>query len=106
MPLAAGSANLPITIHPLAPSNKFSNILTGAIVTVTNPASCAVTIKDGPGGTPIPLVPVNTPIGVYSVDLFGMRSVGTGSIDTTANPGGWFATLGAGVSVVFVGRIS
>jgi len=60
------------------------------VVTVATAATSAVSIKDG--ATSIPVVPANTPIGVYTVDV-GAQS----------QNGAWSVTTAAGVSVIAVG---
>jgi hypothetical protein len=61
------------------------------IVTVGTSATGTVEIDDG-GGTNIPIVPANTPIGVYVVVL-NLRS----------RAGGWRITTGAGATVIATG---
>lgn len=63
-------------------------------VNVTTSATSNVAIKDGTD-TAITVVPANTPIGVYTVEL-GIRS----------RNGAWQITTGAGVAVVAVGQFS
>jgi hypothetical protein len=64
------------------------------VVTVTTSATAAVDIQDG-AGTAINIVPANTPIGVYTIEL---------GIDSAS--GGWSVTTGAGVTVLAVGDFS
>jgi hypothetical protein len=61
------------------------------IITVATAATSTVEIDDG-GGTNIPILAANTPIGVYRVEL-GLRS----------RAGGWRITTGAGASVIATG---
>jgi hypothetical protein len=68
------------------------------ICTVGTSASSNVSIKDGAAGAAIPILAVNTPIGVYTVPV-GLKAV-------TAANGGWRITTGAGVTVVAVGRFA
>lgn len=68
------------------------------IVTVNTAATSVAAIGDGPGGADIPLVPANTPIGVYTL-TFGPHGLRSGSA-------GWVATTGAGVSLLFVGELT
>lgn len=63
-------------------------------VNVTTSATGNVTIQDGTG-TVMTVVPANTPIGVYTVEL-GLR----------AQEGPWKVTTGAGASVIAVGQFS
>jgi len=60
------------------------------VVTVATAATGTVSIKDGT--TAIPIVPANTPIGVYTVEI-GAQS----------QHGAWSVTTGAGATVLAVG---
>lgn len=62
------------------------------IVVVATAATSAVSIKDG-SGSAISVVPANTPVGVYPLEL-----------DAISEDGGWKITTAAGVSVVAVGH--
>lgn len=63
-------------------------------VNVTTSATGNVQIKDGSNAA-ITVVPANTPIGVYTVEL-GLRS----------KQGAWQVTTGAGASVIAIGQFS
>lgn len=63
------------------------------IASVATAATSTVSIKDGSGGSSIPLVPANTPIGVYSLE-----------IDAISTTGAWHITTAAGVTVVAIGH--
>lgn len=78
-------------------SGVLGNYLKRIIVSVATSATSSVLLYDSSGATAIPLVPSNTPIGVYSIDL-DIRAVGT---TTTV---GFHVTTAAGVSVVCVGH--
>jgi hypothetical protein len=71
-----------------------NDFLARLIVNVTTSATGNVAIKDG-DDTALTLVPVNTPVGVYVVEV-GVRS----------RAGAWQVTTGAGASVVAVGQFS
>ncbi len=70
------------------------DLLTSLVVSVATPATSTVGIKDGSGSS-IPIVPANTPIGVYTV-----------TINAVSRVGGWSITTGAGVSVLASGRFT
>lgn len=72
-----------------------NDLLARLVVNVTTSATGTVGIKDGASGTLRTLVPANTPIGVYHVEI-GARSV----------DGGWRITTGAGASVFAVGQFT
>jgi hypothetical protein len=78
-------------------SGAKGNILSRLVVTVNTAATSAVSIKDG-NGSAIPILPANTPIGVYSVDI--------GAIAVAATTPGWKVTTGAGVSVLAIGKFN
>ena len=75
---------------------EIGDILQRLVVSVSTAATSAVSIKDSAGGSAVPIVPVNTPVGVYSVEL-GIAAKGSSGAQ------GWHITTGAGVSVVAVG---
>lgn len=83
------------TDQALGSTGAPGDILTGCIVQVTIAATSAVSIKDG-SGSAIPLVPANTPIGVYPIALFGIVALDQG----------WKATTAAGATVLFAGRFT
>jgi hypothetical protein len=64
-------------------------------IAVATAATSAVSIRDGKNGTLVTIVPANTPIGFYTANL---RRRASGS-----NPGGWYITTAAGVSVACSG---
>lgn len=78
----------------LGAAGALNDFLARLIVNVTTLATSALSIKDGTN-TAIVLVPANTPIGVYSIEL-GIRSV----------QGPWQVTTDAGVSAIAVGQFS
>lgn len=84
------------TDQVLGPTGKAGDILQLLVITVNTAATSAVSIKDGAGGAAIPIVPANTPIGVYSIWI-GARAV-------TQASGGWRVTTAAGVTVMAVGK--
>jgi hypothetical protein len=71
------------------------DVLARLVVAVATSATSAVSIKDG-NGSAIPVVPANTPIGVYTVEI--------GAIAKAATTPGWKVTTAAGVTVVAVGK--
>lgn len=82
------------TDQVMGPTGQIGDILEKLIITVATAATSTVSIKDGSGGSSIPIMAANTAIGVYTV-LLGARSV---------NAGGWRVTTGAGATVVAVGQ--
>jgi len=84
----AGSTN-----QVLGDTGAPNDFLARVVVSVTTAATSTASIKDGTAGSSIPLIPVNTPVGVYSIEL--------GILSSAA--GGWFATTGAGVSILAIG---
>lgn len=81
------------TAQVLGTTGSVGDFLSRLIVTVGTSATSAVTLLDG--ATSIPIVPANTPIGVYVVEV-GARSAS----------GPWKVTTAAGASVVAVGAFS
>lgn len=79
-------------------TGAIGDLLERLVVTVATAATGTVSIKDGSGGSSIPITAANTPIGVYTVEL-GMKA-------STAANGGWRVTTGAGATVVAVGRFT
>lgn len=75
-------------------TGSFGDYIARISVNVTTSATGNVQIKDG-AGTAITVVPVNTPIGVYTVEL-GIRS----------KDGPWQITTGAGASAIVIGQSS
>lgn len=88
----AGAATL---CSPSGSPSPKNNILCRLVVSVTTPATSTLSISTSTFG-PVAIVPVNTPIGVYSVEI-GIKD------GSTTSPG-WTVTCGAGVSAVAVGR--
>lgn len=82
------------TDQAIGASGAKGDLLERLVVSVATAATSAVSIKDG-GGSAISIVPANTPVGVYSVNIGAKSFVGA-----------WSVTTGAGVSVVAVGRFS
>ncbi len=82
------------TDQVLGPTGATGDILERLVVTVSTAASSTVSIKDG-SGSAIPILAVNTPVGVYEVPI-GARSTG----------GAWKVTTGAGASVLAVGSFT
>jgi hypothetical protein len=70
-------------------------LLQRLIITVATAATGTVAIADG-NGSDIPITAVNTPIGVYTVEL-GIRS-------NAATTPGWKITTGGGATVVGIGK--
>lgn len=83
------------TDQVLGGSGAAGDLLEQLIVTVATAASGTVSIKDGSGGSSIPITAANTPIGVYSVNI-GAKSLS----------GGWRVTTGAGATAVAVGNFT
>jgi hypothetical protein len=81
------------TAQVLGGTGAIGDYLHRIVVTVSTAATGTVTILDG--STSIAIVPANTTIGVYSIEL-NMRSA----------TGPWKVTTGAGASVVGVGIFS
>jgi hypothetical protein len=75
----------------LGTTGKAGDWLEALIITVGTSATSTVAIDDG-GGSDIPIMAANTPIGVYVVKL-QMRS----------KTGAWRVTTGAGATVVATG---
>jgi hypothetical protein len=76
-------------------SGQKGDVLARLLVVVATAATSTVSVKDG-NGSAISVVPANTPIGAYSLDV--------GAIAINATTPGWKVTTGAGVSVVAVGK--
>lgn len=72
-------------------AGKAGDFLHSLIITVATAATGTVDIDDG-GGSDIPILAANTPIGVYVVTL-NLRS----------KVGGWRITTGAGATVIATG---
>ena len=70
------------------------DLLARVVVVVTTALTSTATIKDG-AGAEFTIVPANTPVGTYVVDL-GMRSAA----------GAWTITTGAGATALAVGQFS
>jgi hypothetical protein len=70
-------------------------ILERLVVNVTTSATSQVQIKDG-NGSAITVVPSNTPVGCYSIEI--------GAVCRNTTTPGWKVTTAAGVSVIAVGR--
>jgi len=60
-------------------------------VQVTTAATSACSYKDGKNSAAIPIMPNNTPVGIYQIHVRRRARA--------SNPGGWYVTTGAGVSV-------
>lgn len=82
------------TDQVLGASGAARDWLQRLIVTIGTAATSAVSIKDG-AGSDIPIVPANTPIGVYSIE-----------IGAPSTAGAWKVTTGAGATAVAVGSFS
>jgi hypothetical protein len=82
------------TNQVLGTAGSVNDLLARLNVSVTTSATSAVSIKDGID-TAIEVVPANTPIGQYTVEL-GIRS----------RTGAWQITTGAGASAIAVGQFS
>jgi hypothetical protein len=82
------------TDQALGATGAKNDFLARLIVNVTTSATGTVAIQDGADAA-IDLVPANTPIGVYVIEL-GIRS----------RTGAWQVTTGAGASVLAVGDFS
>jgi hypothetical protein len=79
----------------LGPVGAAGDVLERLVINVTTTGTSRVAITDGASTLPsgdLVIVPVNTPVGSYSIYI-GSRSV----------LGGWRVTTGAGVSVLAVG---
>jgi ABC-type thiamine transport system ATPase subunit len=81
------------TAQVLGGTGATGDYLHRLIVTVSTSLTGTVTILDN--ATSIAIVPANTPVGVYSIEM-NMRS----------SSGAWKVTTGAGASVVAVGIFS
>jgi hypothetical protein len=81
------------TAQVLGNTGATGDYLHRLIVTVNTTATSTVTILDG--ATSIAVMPANTPVGVYSLDM-NMKSVS----------GAWKVTTGAGVTVIGVGAFT
>lgn len=82
------------TDQSLGPTGGKGDWLESLIVTVGTSATGTVEIDDG-GGTNIPIVAANTPIGTYVIKL-QLRS----------RAGAWRVTTGAGASVIATGEFT
>jgi hypothetical protein len=91
VPVAAGATDAALG------AGAKGNILSRLVVTVNTAATSAVSIKDG-NGSAIPVVPANTPIGVYSVEI--------GAVASAATTPGWKVTTAAGVTVLAIGKFN
>lgn len=78
------------TDEPLG-TGAIGDRLISLVCTVATAATSAVSIKDG-GGSAIPVLAANTPIGAYTVVINAASAVG-----------GWSVTTAAGVTVVATG---
>lgn len=81
------------TAQVLGGSGATGDYLHRIIVNVATAATGTVTILDG--ATSIAVVPANTPVGVYSVEM-----------NMCSANGAWKVTTGAGASVIGVGVFS
>jgi hypothetical protein len=81
------------TAQVLGGSGATGDLLDRLIVTVNTAATSTVTILDN--ATSIPIMPANTGVGVYSIN-----------IEAQSVSGPWKVTTGAGVTVVAVGNFS
>lgn len=84
------------TAQQLGPVGALGDVLQRLVVAVTAAATSTVSIIDG--NVSMAIVPANTPVGVYSIEIGARAKV-------TTTPG-WKITTGAGVSVVAVGRFT
>lgn len=82
------------TAQVMGTAGAVGDLLARVIVVVTTALTSTATIKDG-AGAEVTIVPANTPVGTYVVDL-GMRSV----------VGAWTITTGAGATAIAVGQFS
>lgn len=82
------------TAQVLGAAGSTNDLLARLVVDVATAATSAVSIKDGADAA-IEVVPANTPIGTYNVEL-GIRS----------RTGAWQVTTGAGVSALAIGQFS
>ena len=81
------------TAQVLGGTGAIGDTLVRLIVTVNTSATSTVTILDG--STSIPVMPANTPVGVYSI-----------AVEMNSVSGPWKVTTGAGVTVIGVGNFS
>lgn len=84
------------TAQQLGPVGALGDVLQRLVVDVATAATSTVSIIDG--NVSMAIVPANTPVGVYSIEIGARAKV-------TTTPG-WKITTGAGVSVVAVGRFT
>jgi hypothetical protein len=82
------------TNQVLGTAGSVNDLIARLVVDVGTAATSTVSIKDG-ANTAIEVVPANTPIGPYVIEL-GIRSTN----------GAWQITTGAGVSVIAIGQFS
>lgn len=87
------TVNASQTAQVLGGTGQTGDYLHRLVVNVATAATSTVSILDN--ATSISLVPANTPIGIYSIEL-NMVSVS----------GAWKVTTGAGVSVIAIGIFS
>lgn len=81
------------TAQVLGGTGAVGDYLHRVIVTVNTALTGTVTLLDN--ATSIPLVPANTPVGVYSI-----------AVESASASGAWKVTTGAGASVIAVGVFS
>lgn len=82
------------TDQVIGPSGAAGNILHRIIASVATSATGALSIKDGAGGA-ISIIPPNSPVGPYSIEIGAMSTSGA-----------WKVTTGAGVTCVAVGSFT
>jgi hypothetical protein len=82
------------TDQVLGGTGAMNDLIARLVVQVTTVLTSNVELQDG-DGVAFNVVPVNTPLGVYSIEL-GIRS----------SIGAWSVTTGAGASVLAIGQFS
>ncbi len=89
----AASQSLSALTGSTGKSGDKGDYLHALIVSVATAATSTVTLTDDTTG--MTLVPANTPIGVYAIEL-----------NATSKNGAWKITTAAGVTVIAIGRFS
>lgn len=82
------------TAQPLGTTGTVGDFLHRLVCVVATSATSAVTLNDG-GGSEIPIIPANAPIGAHPIE-----------INIYSLAGSWRVTTAAGVTVLAAGRFS
>lgn len=91
--VAVGASEVSFALTGSTKAGAKHDYLHNLTLVVDTAASSTVTLIDGT--TSIPLLPINTPIGTYNIEM-----------DMTSQTGPWRLTTAAGVTVVALGRFT